>query len=70
MCIAVALAGPRTGDTTTKIKREGIALIMAMDRSGSIDARDFVEGDYSVSRLEALKNIFRECIAFCFVLTI
>ena len=62
LCIAFALAGPRTGDATTKIKREGIALIMAMDRSGSMDARDFVEGDYSVSRLEALKNVFREFV--------
>ena len=62
LCIAFALAGPRTGDATTKIKKEGIALIMAMDRSGSMDARDFVEGDYSVSRLEALKSVFREFV--------
>ena len=62
LCIAMALAGPRTGDATSKIKREGIALIMAMDRSGSMNARDFVEGDDSVSRLSALKNVFREFV--------
>ncbi|MCP4700046.1 MAG: VWA domain-containing protein [Gammaproteobacteria bacterium] len=60
--LAIALAGPRTGDETTRVKREGIAIIMAIDRSGSMDARDFVEGDYSISRLEALKGVFREFV--------
>ena len=63
LCIALALAGPRTGDATSKIKREGIALIMAIDRSGSMNARDFVEGDDSVSRLSALKNVLREFVS-------
>ena len=62
LCVALALAGPRTGDATSKIKREGIALIMAIDRSGSMNARDFVEGDDSVSRLAALKNVLREFV--------
>ncbi len=60
--LAVALAGPRTGDETTRVKREGIAIVMAIDRSGSMDARDFVEDDYSVSRLDALKGVFREFV--------
>ncbi len=59
---AVALAGPRTGDATTKVHREGIAIVMAVDRSGSMDARDFVDGDYSVSRLDAVKGVFREFV--------
>lgn len=59
LALAIALAGPRTGDETTQIKREGIAILMAIDRSGSMDARDFVEGDYSISRLAALKQVFR-----------
>lgn len=62
LAIAVSLAGPRTGDATTRVKREGIALIMVVDRSGSMNARDFVEDDYSVSRLAALKNVFREFV--------
>ncbi len=62
LLLAVALAGPRTGDATTKVKREGIAMIMAMDRSGSMNARDFVEDDYSVSRLSALKSVFRDFV--------
>ncbi|MBV1880433.1 MAG: VWA domain-containing protein [Pseudomonadales bacterium] len=60
--MAVALAGPRTGDATTRVKRDGIALIMVMDRSGSMNARDFVEDDYSVSRLAALKSVFKQFV--------
>ncbi len=62
LALAVALAGPRTGDETTEVEREGIAIVMALDRSGSMDARDFVAGDYSVSRLQALKGVFREFV--------
>jgi Ca-activated chloride channel family protein len=62
LALAVALAGPRSGDETTQIKREGIAIVMALDRSGSMDARDFVAEDYSISRLEALKGVFREFV--------
>ena len=59
VCLAVAMAGPRTGDATTKVKREGIAIMLVVDRSGSMDARDFVEGDYSQSRLDAVKRALR-----------
>jgi Ca-activated chloride channel family protein len=63
LLLAVALAGPRSGDETSKIQREGIAIVMAIDRSGSMDARDFVDDDYSISRLDALKQVFREFVA-------
>ena len=62
VCLVFALAGPRTGDATTKIKREGIAIMLVVDRSGSMDARDFVDGDYSVSRLDAVKGVLREFV--------
>ncbi len=57
--LAVALAGPRTGDATSVSRREGIAIAMIVDRSGSMQARDFVEDDLSVSRLDAVKRVFR-----------
>lgn len=60
--LSIALAGPRTGDTTTNVHREGIAIVMAVDRSGSMNARDFVAGDASVSRLDAVKNVFHEFV--------
>jgi len=59
---AIALAGPRTGDTTTHVNRDGIAIVMAVDRSGSMNARDFVAGDASVSRLDAVKHVFHEFV--------
>ncbi|MBF0132653.1 MAG: VWA domain-containing protein [Magnetococcales bacterium] len=60
--LVIALAGPRTGDETSQVRREGIAIVLVIDRSGSMDARDFVEGDYSVSRLDALKKVIGEFI--------
>ena len=62
VALAVALAGPRTGDAVTKVKREGIAIMLVIDRSGSMDARDLVEGDYSVSRLDAVKTALRSFV--------
>ena len=56
LAVAIALAGPRSADQTTRVMREGIAIMLVVDRSGSMDARDFVAGDYSVSRLDAVKR--------------
>ena len=62
VCLAVAMAGPRSGDATTRVKREGIAIMLAVDRSGSMDARDFVKGDYGISRLDAVKVALKEFV--------
>lgn len=60
--LVFALAGPRSADKTTRVKREGIAIMLAVDRSGSMNARDFVEGDESVNRLDAVKRVLREFV--------
>ena len=60
VALAVALAGPRTGDATTRVQQEGIAIAMIVDRSGSMEARDFVQGDLSVSRLDVVKKVFHD----------
>ena len=62
VALAIALSGPRTGDATSKVHREGIAIAMVVDRSGSMQARDFVRGDSSVSRLDAVKQVFRDFV--------
>ena len=62
LVLAVALAGPRTGNATTRIEREGIAIAMVVDRSGSMRARDFVRNDMSASRLDVVKQVFREFV--------
>ena len=51
--LIIALARPRTTDVTAKIKTsKGIDIVMAMDVSGSMLARDL-----KPNRLEALKNV-------------
>jgi len=55
--LGVAFAGPRVGDATTEVHREGIAIMLAVDVSGSMDARDFVRGNMGVSRLDTVKEI-------------
>jgi Ca-activated chloride channel family protein len=62
VALAVALAGPRTGDATSVVRREGIAIAMAVDRSGSMHARDFVQEDTSLSRLDVVKRVFRDFV--------
>jgi len=62
VALAVALAGPRTGDATSEVRREGIAIAMVVDRSGSMQARDFVQGDASVNRLDVVKQVFRDFV--------
>jgi len=60
--IVIALAGPRTGDATTSVHKKGIAIVMAVDRSGSMAAVDFVEHGRSISRLDAVKHVFRDFV--------
>lgn len=62
LALSVALAGPRTGNAVSEVKREGIAIGMVVDRSGSMEARDFVRGDTSTSRLDVVKKIFRDFV--------
>ena len=60
--LAIALAGPRTPSAETKVSREGIAIMMVLDHSGSMNARDLVEDDTSVNRLDVVKAVFKEFI--------
>jgi Ca-activated chloride channel family protein len=57
--LVVALAGPRWPDLHTRIDTEGIALVMLVDVSGSMAERDFDWQGQPVSRLEAVKKVFR-----------
>lgn len=59
VALVVALAGPRTPDLRTRIDTEGVALFMAVDISGSMAERDFDWQGASISRLEAVKQVFR-----------
>lgn len=63
LCMTVALAGPRAARGESHIRREGIAIMMAMDVSGSMRALDLSDGDEEKDRLEAVKEVFRSFVA-------
>jgi Ca-activated chloride channel homolog len=60
---AIAMAGPRSGDAATLQRREGIAIAMVVDRSGSMTALDFSDDEQSLSRLQAVKLVFEAFVA-------
>ena len=61
MCV-VALARPQTPDAQTRVSREGIAMLMVIDRSGSMNARDLVKDDRSVDRLSVVKQVLESFV--------
>ncbi len=60
--LVIALAGPRTPDSETKFNREGIAIAMVVDRSGSMHARDLIPEDTSIDRLTVVKRVFSDFV--------
>jgi Ca-activated chloride channel family protein len=63
LCMSVALAGPRAARGESHIRREGIAIMMAMDISGSMRALDLSDEDEEKTRLDAVKEVFRSFVA-------
>jgi len=63
LLLIVALARPQAGKEDYRIQTEGIALMMCVDRSGSMAAADFKLGGRNISRLEAVKKTFRDFVA-------
>ena len=61
--LAVALAGPRTPDLRTRIDAEGVAVMMLVDVSGSMATHDFDWQGEPISRLDAVKRVFRLFVA-------
>ncbi len=59
---AVALAGPRKGDDNARIRRDGIAIVMAIDCSGSMRALDRSEKNQEVTRLDAVRKVFEQFV--------
>jgi Ca-activated chloride channel family protein len=60
VCLALVLAcaGPRTPDLRTRLPTEGIAVMMAIDVSGSMETDDVVWDRKTISRLDAARNAF------------
>jgi len=62
VALAIALAGPRSGDKSSRIRREGIAIVMAVDVSGSMRALDLSEKNQELTRLDAVKRVFEQFV--------
>lgn len=65
--LIVAAAGPRTPDERTRLPAEGVAIVLALDVSGSMAETDVAWGSSDppvlISRLDAAKRAFRLFVA-------
>lgn len=61
--IVLALARPQSGREEFRIRTEGIAIEMCIDRSGSMRALDFPVDGERVNRLDAVKRVFHHFVA-------
>lgn len=60
--LCLALTGPRKGKGHTRIRSEGIAIVMVVDISGSMRALDLSERDQELTRLDAVKQVFTQFV--------
>jgi Ca-activated chloride channel family protein len=60
--LVIALSGPRAGDKNARIRREGIAIMMAVDVSGSMRALDLSQKSRELTRLDAVKQVFEQFV--------
>jgi Ca-activated chloride channel family protein len=61
--LILALAQPRWPDLRTRLDTDGIALLLAVDVSGSMAERDFDWDGQLISRLDAVKRVFQLFVA-------
>ncbi len=59
---AFALAGPRREKHDRRVEREGIAIMMVIDVSGSMRALDLSEPGRELTRLDAVKEVFEDFV--------
>jgi len=57
-----ALARPQSGEENYRVRAEGIAMIVCIDRSNSMAAMDFTINQRPVNRLEVVKHTLRDFI--------
>jgi len=61
--LIAALARPQRGRDEFRIRTEGVAIQMCIDRSGSMQALDFQLDGRQVNRLAAVKDVFHDFVA-------
>lgn len=59
----VALARPQVGRSESRMKTEGIDIVLAVDVSGSMLAMDFKVNDKSLDRISVVKQVVKEFVA-------
>lgn len=62
VCIIVAIARPQQGLSGFRVRTEGIAIQICLDRSTSMSAEDFKLDNQPVSRLTAVKDVIRRFV--------
>lgn len=60
--LGLAAAGPQIADPNSRIHREGIAIVMVMDISGSMEALDMSTETEERTRLDAARSVFEEFV--------
>ncbi len=63
LLVIIALARPQRGLQEFRVRTEGIAIQMCLDRSGSMQALDFALDGDRVNRLAAVKRVFHDFVA-------
>src|SRR5262249_8443925 len=61
--LILALARPQGGSAATKLHREGVDVVLAVDLSGSMLAEDFTLGNARASRVDAVKAVVKDFVA-------
>ena len=62
VALVLALAGPRIGERVSHIEREGIAIMMVVDTSGSMSALDLSTSVRERTRLQAVQDVFERFV--------
>ena len=63
VALVIALAGPRVPNAESRVRREGIAIMMLVDISGSMRALDLSTEDEERTRLDATMDVFEAFVA-------
>jgi Ca-activated chloride channel family protein len=61
--LVVALTRPQMGAAETKLHREGVDVVLAVDVSGSMLAEDFTLGKERANRVDVVKSVVQEFVA-------
>ena len=61
--LVLALARPQMGAAETKLHREGVDVVLAVDLSGSMLAEDFTLGNQRASRVDVVKSVVKDFVA-------